>query len=155
MRFRAAILLLLLAGALGCLRRAERCAICDRDIHPSVRASLILDDGRTIHACCPRCALRYEEADHPVRAMTVTDYPSRSSLPAGRAWLVEGSDEIPCMKHPPIEPETRTPLHVCYDRCMPSLIAFRDEAAARAFMAEHGGTLHDPGSYPGIPAVAR
>jgi hypothetical protein len=38
------------------------------------------------------------------------------------------------------------PLHACYDRCMPSLIAFRDAAAARAFVAEHGGRLQPPGS---------
>ncbi|MBI4169761.1 MAG: hypothetical protein HY510_07475 [Acidobacteria bacterium] len=37
-------------------------------------------------------------------------------------------------------------MHVCYDRCMPSLIAFGDEAAARAFMADHGGTLRPPGA---------
>jgi len=151
-------LCLVLTAPLACARRADHCWVCDREIHPQVRAALTLGDGKKVSACCPRCALHYlEEPSHAVRDIRVTDYASEVSLPLERAFLVEGSDETPCIQHPPITDETRTPTHICYDRCMPSLIAFKDASAARAFMDDHGGTLRSPGAPPaaaGEPAAA-
>jgi hypothetical protein len=77
----------------------------------------------------------------------VTDYAGTGTLALDEAWLVDGSDETPCLRHHgPVTAGDGTPLHACYDRCMPSLIAFRDQATARAFAAEHGGTLESPGA---------
>ncbi|HXH27488.1 MAG TPA: hypothetical protein VNL37_00480, partial [Candidatus Polarisedimenticolia bacterium] len=143
MRARLLILCLLLGFATACARSIANCQVCDREIHARTRAVLTLADGKRVETCCPRCALHYVASSKvAVRGMTVTDYVSGTAVPADRANLVEGSDETPCMPPTPIERDTRAPLQVCYDRCMPSLIAFRDAAAARAFMAEHGGTLH-------------
>jgi hypothetical protein len=142
-----ALIAILLVGAPACARRADRCWVCDREIHPQVSATLTLENGREVKACCPRCALHYqEEAESPVRAILVSDYASGRPLPLEQAYLIEGSDETPCIRHHPVTDETRTPMHVCYDRCMPSLIAFADEAAARAFMSDHGGALRPPGA---------
>ncbi len=140
-------LLLALAGMLaGCGLRVERCGVCEREIHGSVRATLTLDSGRQLGACCPRCALHYgRENSGAVRGIGVKDYASGELLRLERAWLVEGSDVTPCLHLPPLRDDSGAPLHLCYDRCMPSLIAFRDEAAARAFLAEHGGTVREPG----------
>jgi hypothetical protein len=156
LRTRAAIFLILAALALACTARPELCRICEREIHPGVRADLTLVSGRQVAACCPRCALHYRQRDgDAVRAIEVTDRAGGRRLPIESAFLVEGSDETPCLQHPPILDETRTPMHLCYDRCMPSLIAFASAAAAQAFVEEHGGVLHPPGTLPEIAAPAR
>ncbi len=148
---RALLAILILLGA-ACAARPERCWVCDRAIHPRVRATLALAGGRTVHACCPRCALHYREnAAADLRAIAVTDYAGGASMPIDAAWFVEGSDEAPCMQHPPVADPTLTPMQVCYDRCLPSLIAFRDGGAARAFAAVHGGSVLAPGTYPPVP----
>lgn len=130
--------------------------MCDREIHPGVVATITLEDGRRVHACCPRCALHYK-ADPGNRAgrIDVTDFAGGGALPIAAAWLVEGSDATPCLHHPPVVDETRNPLKVCYDRCMPSLIAFGMGDAARGFITEHGGTLHAPGQLPALPPAPR
>ena len=137
----------------GCARQAEHCWVCQREIHPSVRATLTLADGKKVHACCPRCALHYqEEPGNRVKTISVTDYFSGRTLPFERAFLLDGSDETPCVHHPPVLDETHMPMQACYDRCMPSLIAFGTDPSARAFLAEHGGTLYAPGTYPQLPS---
>jgi hypothetical protein len=61
---------------------------------------------------------------------------------------VEGSDETPCVhEHGPMMSDSGTPMQICYDRCMPSLIGFSAAETARAFMVQHGGVLHPPGTF--------
>jgi hypothetical protein len=58
------------------------------------------------------------------------------------AFIVEGSDEMPCVPEsatPPREPGIE--YRRAYDRCVPSLMAFKEEGAARKFIAVHGGRL--------------
>jgi hypothetical protein len=142
---------LLIASSLACVRQAEQCWVCKREIHSQVRAALTLADGKKVPACCPRCALHYqEEPGHPVQTITVTDYVTGRTLPFDRAFFVEGSDETPCVHHPNVMDDTHMPLQACYDRCMPSLIAFGTDTQARGFMSDHGGTLYDPGTFPGL-----
>jgi hypothetical protein len=152
---RISILLSLLIGmTLACARQAEHCWVCEREIHASVRATLTLADDKKVHACCPRCALHYqEEPGNRVKAISVTDYSSGRTLPFERSFLLEGSDETPCVHHPPVLDETHMPMQACYDRCMPSLIAFGTDSGARAFLSEHGGTLYTPGTFPGLSST--
>jgi hypothetical protein len=144
---------LVAALLLGCAGRPERCWVCQREIHSQVRAVLTLANGKEVTACCPRCALHYrEEPGNRVREIQVTDYAGHRSLPLSRAYLVEGSDETPCLHHHvPVMDDSRTPMRVCYDRCMPSLVAFASADAARTFMKEHGGILYGPGELPSPP----
>jgi hypothetical protein len=152
MRLRFLLPAILVGFALlsGCVRQPERCWICHREIHSRVRAVLTLEDGKQVTACCPRCALHYEEEPGDrVKEIRVTDYATHRTLPLERAYLVEGSDETPCLHHhAPMLDDSGTPLRVCYDRCMPSLIAFAKAGAAGSFMKEHGGVLYDPGTFP-------
>jgi hypothetical protein len=130
----------------GCARGAQMCGACGREIHPALRVTLQLEGRRDLHACCPRCALHFRnEGEVKVVGVRVSDYVSGGPLAIESAWLVEGSDETPCVHGAPPAGEGGVPLHRCYDRCVPSLIAFAGEAAARAFMVEHGGTLRPPG----------
>jgi hypothetical protein len=156
MAFRAlqffSLLALWIALSLSCVHQTESCWVCKREIHSQVRATLTLSDGKRVPACCPRCALHYqEEPGHAVRTITVTDYATGKTLPFDRAFFVEGSDETPCVHHPNVMDDTHMPMQACYDRCMPSLIAFGDDTQARAFLSDHGGTLYDPGTFPGLP----
>ena len=152
MRLRAILLLLGLGVFFGCAGEPAHCWVCQREIHPQVEATLTFANGKQVPACCPRCALHYqEEPGNRVRRITVTDYAGSGTLPFDRAYLVEGSDETPCVHHPAVMDESKSPMQVCFDRCMPSLIAFRSADAARRFQSDHGGTLHPPGAFPGLP----
>jgi hypothetical protein len=143
----------------ACARRPELCGLCQRPIHDEVRTLVELTDGRRVAACCPRCALHVAAGGvaggggaagggAAARSITVTDYAGGGTLTLDAAWLVDGSDETPCLRHHgPMTTGEGTALHTCYDRCMPSLIAFRDAGTARAFVAEHGGTLQPPGTH--------
>jgi hypothetical protein len=148
------LIVTLVAALTACAQGPERCWICQREVHDPVRTTLTLESGKNVVACCPRCALHYdEEPGNRVRSIRVTDYAGGSGLPFSDAYLVEGSDEAPCMRtHAAAADESKSPLQVCYDRCMPSLIAFKEATAARAFVEEHGGTLYQPGTFPGLPA---
>ncbi|MGH9750794.1 MAG: hypothetical protein ACRD6R_12825 [Candidatus Polarisedimenticolia bacterium] len=147
-RLLPALLLPLLAA---CVAHADRCWVCEREVHDEVRATLVLANGRKVPACCPRCALHYRhERGEALRDIEVTDHGGGGRLPLGAAFLVEGSDLTPCLEHHPVVDERRVPMQVCYDRCMPSLIAFAAGTQARAFIEEHGGALHAPGSAPDL-----
>jgi hypothetical protein len=141
---------------LACVRHPERCWVCRREVHSQVRAVLTLANGKSVTACCPRCALHYEEEPgNRVKGIRVTDHATHRPLALQRSYLVEGSDETPCVhEHPPMMDDSRTPMQVCYDRCMPSLIAFATADGARAFMKEHGGTLYLPGTF-SLPLPSR
>lgn len=148
--------LILAVSLAGCVRQPDQCWVCRREIHAHVRTTLTLADSKQVQACCPRCALHFrEEPGNRVREIRVTDYTTGRPLDFPRAFLVEGSDETPCIHHPPVVDETRIPMQVCYDRCMPSLIAFAIAEDARAFADEHGGTLYPPGRFPGLPPGRR
>jgi hypothetical protein len=155
-RFASILAVVVLVVLAACTRRAQNCWVCEREVHEPVKTTLILEGGRKALACCPRCALHYEvEGDRKVREIVVTDYDTGRPIPYGNAWLVEGSDETPCVHHPPVVDEAHTPTHVCFDRCRPSLIAFASEAGARGFSEEHGGMVFPPGRFPGLPRAAR
>ena len=141
----------LVAALAACSSQSEVCWVCQREITPNVRVTLSLDEGRKVHACCPRCALHYQsEGDRTVRHIAVSDHATGGSLSLESAYFVEGSDETPCLKHHhAMTGDGGAPMQVCYDRCMPSLIAFARRDAAQAFLEEHGGALIPPGGLAG------
>ncbi len=122
---------------------SEKCDMCGRMIHTGHEVTLLMKDGTRIRACCPRCALhRAEHGPGEASRILVTDRATGREILAQDAVYVEGSDEITCI------PESETPprelgveYKTVYDRCVPSLVAFKDEAAARQFMIAHGGRL--------------
>ncbi len=152
----AALLGVLLTVCLSdCAPGHDLCAICEREIHSTHYASLVLEDGRTFKACCPRCALEYlRQHAGDAKELLVADHVSARLFPIESAYLLEGSDETPCLRHEPAVAEAKSPLHLCYDRCQPSLIAFRDASAATEFLREHGGRLHPPGDH-ALPDLVR
>lgn len=147
MFFAAAVALALLLGAAGGAWYALRgrppafCEIDDRPIHANMH-TLVRVDGEQLHACCPRCPLTLMSQEHlRVEILGVTDYVSGQQLPADQAYFVEGSRVEVCSTPRLSREEGITPYARLFDRCAPSLLAFAREDQARAFLAEHGGSL--------------
>jgi hypothetical protein len=122
---------------------SHECEICGRAVHSAHYSAVVLKSGRQIEACCPRCAMHYElSMPGQVAHLSVSDNASGRAIEAQTAHYVEGSDQQPCMsasEQAPREPGVEYDLK--FDRCLPSLIAFQDEAAARDFQGQHGGRL--------------
>ncbi len=122
---------------------SNQCDICGRSLHAGHESTILLKDGKQIQACCPRCALHHELHDPgKVASVLVADHATGEKLKAEDAFYVEGSDEMSCMPEtaaPPREPGVE--YKTVYDRCLPSLAAFKEESAARSFLAAHGGRL--------------
>ena len=121
----------------------HQCEICGRAVHAEHYSSVALKSGRQIEACCPRCAMHYElNMPGQVARLLVADNSTGQTIEAQMATYVEGSDQHPCMSTSDTAPrEPGVEYDLKYDRCLPSLIAFKDEAAARSFQGQHGGRL--------------
>ncbi len=129
-------------------RRAARppvgvCQVCQRALHHGMNFSLGLADGSTSVVCCPRCGLHYE-LNHTgaVRKAWATDFSSGQSIPAESAYYVEGGDVAYCTAHE--ASVRRVPDGVTarqYDRCLPTLVAFRALNDAEAYQTQHGGRI--------------
>lgn len=141
---------LLLVGAVGgggylayryFVLPSQQCEICGRPVHAEHLSTVALKNGRQIQACCARCALHYEHnLPGQVAHLSVADNVTGAAIDAEKANYVEGSDQHPCMiasENAPREPGVEYDLK--FDRCLPSLIAFKDESAARDFQRGHGG----------------
>jgi len=141
------LLLVGLVGALGFLAyhfvvlTPDACGICGRPAHAEHYSRVELRSGRGIRACCPRCALHYRmNMAGKIERVLVADNSSGRLIDARNAAYVEGSDLEPCTRaaeNAPREPGVDYARE--FDRCLPSLIAFGDESAAREFQLRHGG----------------
>lgn len=122
-------------------RPPANCQISGRPIHPHMLTTLSVE-GKKLYACCARCALTYEQqTGKHVAIVSVTDYVSGKEIAAREAYFVDGSQVEPCCVPAVSREEGRTPYVRMFDRCSPSVLAFSHESDARAFVAEHGGTV--------------
>jgi hypothetical protein len=122
---------------------SHQCDICGRLVHDARDSIVQLKDGARIHTCCARCALHYEQ-NHPGRisALLVAGRATGIKIDGQKALYVEGADEQLCgplTETPPREPGVK--FDRTFDRCLPTLVAFKDGAAARSYQAVHGGGL--------------
>jgi hypothetical protein len=120
------------------------CNICNRQIHSGM-GFLVQTDGHTEHACCPRCGIHYA-LNHPGKAQKAwaTDLNSGESIPAETAYYDEGGNIDYCAAHG--EAVQRQPQGVSvrhYDRCLPTLVAFKTRGEAETYQKEHGGRVLD------------
>ena len=119
----------------------RQCELCGRAVHAEHEATVLLKDGSQVHACCPRCALHYElHKPDQVTRLLVADRPTGERIDAEKAYYVENSDDHSCVQAseaPPREPGVE--FARTFDRCLPSLVAFKEESAARSFVVAHGG----------------
>ncbi len=121
----------------------QNCSVCGRNLYPGHESTIMLKDGRKLLACCPRCALHHEQNNpRQVEGVLVSDHNSGEKIKAQEAVYVEGSDEPGCIPETSASPrEPGIEYRREYDRCIPSLLAFKEEEGARRFLAAHGGRL--------------
>ncbi len=120
----------------------DACQICRRTLHRGVTYHLDLAK-ETEEACCPRCGIHFE-LEHPgaVRQARATDLNSDETIPAQSAVYVEGGDVEYCtMGEKRVEREPEGVSLRAYDRCLPSLVAFKSAADAESYRAQHSGRI--------------
>lgn len=139
----AMLLLVAVWGSGGCGRAAARCSVCDRKECGNLAVTLSWENGEREKTCCPRCGARRIQSKGKAASAIVRDFDTAEPIPAERAIFVEGSDVHPCLgiRTEPLRSPEGCCLAPAYDRCEPSVVAFRDGEAARRFMAIHGGTV--------------
>jgi hypothetical protein len=118
------------------------CQICLRPMHQATSMFVALEGGQEVELCCPRCGLRFMEDRTDVRGIEVTDYSSRTRLPAADAVYVSGSSIHPCCSAEEIlKDRSGVEYERTWDRCLPSVIAFSSRQNAEAFQLENGGEI--------------
>jgi hypothetical protein len=101
-------------------------------------------NGHEMAACCPRCGMHAQvnqEQGKPGHAWA-TDVNTGESVVAESATYVEGGDVQYCTHGD--QPVTREPNGVSvrdYDRCLPTLAAFKTSQAAELYQHQHGGRV--------------
>lgn len=122
----------------------DLCRVCERGMHKGVTYRLELEKGIE-DACCPRCGMHYQ-LEHPGKAKRAlaTDLNSGQFIAAEAATYVEGGDVAYCTMHS--TPVERHPQGVAvreFDRCLPTLVAFRTRQEADIYRQSHGGDVLD------------
>ena len=156
MKPRETLITLLALAAIGCAsyfayRYETRpnpnfCNICNRPIHAGM-SFLVQTDGHTEHACCPRCGMHYAVI-HRDKAMKVwaTDLDSGEAIPAETAYYDEGGNINYCAAHgEAVQRGTEGVSVRDYDRCLPTLVAFKNRTEAESYQKQHGGRVLDYG----------
>lgn len=122
-------------------RQQHSCRACSRPVHDHSRTIAIVDGKRGFY-CCPACALsEHRQAGKPVRVTELADYQGGGVLNPAEAVVVRNSDVNPCKSHEAAMTPDKQPLQTDFDRCSPSILAFRNLKAAQSFAAEHGGQI--------------
>lgn len=118
------------------------CEVCLRPVHEGQAYRVELKDGTSATSCCPRCGIHHQlESPARVARAWATDHVTGEWVAAEEAYYVEGSDARYCNPHPAPLREPGVVYEMTFDRCLPSLVAFRTEQEAQAFHARRGGRL--------------
>jgi len=122
---------------------AGMCPFCDRMVHP-VTAYRLKVGEHVVAACCPRCGMHAQVSQGQEKAGVAwaTDVNTGESVPVESATYVEGADVQYCTHGD--QPTTREPHGVAsreYDRCLPTLVAFKKQEEAAAYQRQHGGRI--------------
>lgn len=124
-------------------KTAGMCPFCERMVHP-VTAYRMKIGNHVMVACCPRCGMHAQlrETQGNSGAASATDVNTGESVAAESATYVEGGDVQYCTHGD--QPMTREPNGVSmrdYDRCLPTLAAFKTSQEAEAYQQQHGGRV--------------
>ena len=122
-------------------RNSQLCKACTRPIHAHSKTVAVVDGQRGSY-CCPACALsEHQQSGKPVNILELTDHLSGSPLKPEESYVVRNSDVNHCLQHQPMVSPDKQPLQSHFDRCSPSILAFRDKKLAEVFANEHGGQV--------------
>jgi hypothetical protein len=140
----AVVLVLALAGGVAYYITDQDklvCDLCDRHLHAENTFKLHLSSGETLDACCPRCGLRYQQENTDVAFSEVADFQTGEFVDADAAYFIEGSTAHSCAEDLGQRDATGSLYTMVWDRCLPSLIAFKEKALAEEFILENGGEI--------------
>jgi len=119
----------------------EQCYACVRAIHAHSRTIAIVK-GRPRTFCCPACALsEHQQEGKPVRLTELTSFLTGEKLAPAEAFIVKGSDVNMCAHARELVDEEKRPAELHYDRCAPSMLAFKHKDEALQFVRSHGGQV--------------
>lgn len=117
------------------------CRACSREVHAQTRTVAAIDGKEGIY-CCPACALsEHRQAGKPVQIIELADYQGGRAISPSQAFLVHDSEINPCKSHETTLTADKQPMHSHFDRCSPSILAFRDRDSAQRFASVHGGQV--------------
>jgi len=121
-------------------KKRNYCFLCEREIIPSNAFIIELKGGKKLRTCCPRCGLRYfEKNKSKIERMYATDFISLEVIDAFKAYYVIGSEYHGCCRRSVMIDSNKRIYDLCYDRCMPTLVAFKKKNDAKEFMKKYGG----------------
>lgn len=118
------------------------CGICTRAVHAATHYRIFLRDQEPVDVCCPRCGLRFQEGRDDIAAVEAGDFDTGERLDAQDAFYVENSSVHLCCRQDFVRrDEAKQEYVLSWDRCLPSLVAFRTRQQAEAFRQRHGGAI--------------
>jgi len=116
------------------------CEVCERPGCKALSFQLKSRWGLKVNTCCPRCGIRYQKKHEGITISNATDFSTGKHIDAAAAVYVEGSDVKFCQTPKTIQDEIRgCCIYPKFDRCLPSLIAFKHKGDAQVFRSKHGG----------------
>lgn len=119
----------------------EQCYACQRSIHAHLR-TIAMVNGRARTFCCPACALsEHEQERKPIRITELTAFLTGEKLSPAEAFIVKGSHVNMCAHARGLVDDQKRPADLHYDRCSPSMLAFRQKGEATEFVRQHGGQV--------------
>lgn len=121
------------------------CDICRREIRPATHYRVHLKDGHVEEVCCPRCGLRFEDGRRDVVKREVADFETGDLFNAEDAFYVENSSVHFCCAMDAVRDRAGSRYSRTWDRCLPSLLAFRSQEAAARFQHKKGGVVRTLG----------
>ncbi len=138
----AIIALLIGAGYYVYIQLQPVCTICRRPVHKATFYSIVLEDESSVEVCCPRCGLHFQRGRRDVADAQVADFSTGERFPADEAHYVENSSVHLCCPTDRVqEDRSGTQYTLAWDRCLPSLVAFRDRDRAVEFSRQRGGLI--------------
>ena len=117
------------------------CSVCGRAVHLASRVDADAG-GESLTFCCAACALRAEDQQaRPIRLTQVFDYSSGEALEPEAATAVVGSNVNVCMREHALMDARKEAHDLHFDRCSPSVLAFKSREAAELFRTQNGGRV--------------
>ena len=136
--------LLLAAGACNPVNFGTEpaCQVCGRPIQKGTHYKVFLRGQDPVDTCCPRCGLRLQQSSNDLARAEAADFETGQRLDAREAVYVENS-HIHLCRHQDraLRDQAGEGYALDWDRCLPSLVAFRKRERALEFAGQHGGTI--------------